>query len=127
MTTSLKDVMKGLQPDRQKRIATEADRLHAEYLTLQDLRKAKALTQTNLAETLGIRQATVAQMEKRSDLLLSTLRNYVEAMGGSLSLMVEFPDRKPVVLDGLGDTGGPSRNLKKDGRPLTRGQMRIPG
>jgi DNA-binding XRE family transcriptional regulator len=113
MTTSLKDVMKGLQPDRQKRIATEADRLHAEYLTLRDLRKAKALTQTNLAETLGIRQATVAQMEKRSDLLLSTLRSYVEAMGGSLSLMVEFPDRKPVVLDGLGDTEEPSRNLKR--------------
>ena len=113
MTTSLKDVMKGLQPDRQERIATEAVRLHAEYLTLQDLRKAKELTQTNLAETLGIRQATVAQMEKRSDLMLSTLRSYVEAMGGSLSLMVEFPDRKPVVLDGLGDTEEPSRKLKK--------------
>lgn len=113
MTTSLKDVMKGLQPDRQERITTEADRLHAEYLTLQDLRKAKELTQTNLAETLGIRQATVAQMEKRSDLMLSTLRSYVEAMGGSLSLIVEFPDRKPVVLDGLGDTEEPSRKLKK--------------
>lgn len=113
MTTSLKDIMKGLQPDRQERIATEADRLHTEYLTLQDLRKAKELTQTNLAETLGIRQATVAQMEKRSDLMISTLRSYVEAMGGSLSLIVEFPDRKPVVLDGLGDTEQLSGKLKK--------------
>jgi DNA-binding XRE family transcriptional regulator len=75
MTPSLKDVMKGLQPDRQKRIATEADRLQADYLTLQDLRKAKELTQTNLAKTLGIRQATVAQMEKRSELMLSMLRS----------------------------------------------------
>lgn len=116
MTASLKDIIKGLQPDRQERITAEADRLHAEYLTLQDLRKAKELTQTNLAETLGIRQATVSQMEKRSDLMLSTLRSYVEAMGGSLSLMVEFPDRTPVVLDGLGDTEEPSRKLKKAGR-----------
>jgi DNA-binding XRE family transcriptional regulator len=104
MTTSLKNIMKGLEPDRRKRIEEEAKRLHAEYLTLQDLRKAKALTQTNLAKTLGIRQASVAQMEKRSDLMLSTLRSYVEAMGGSLKLLVEFPDRKAVILDGLGDT-----------------------
>lgn len=120
MTTSLKDVMKGLHPDRQAKIAAEAERLHAEYLTLQELRKAKELTQTNLAETLGIRQATIAQMEKRSDLMLSTLRSYVEAMGGSLKLMVEFPDKKPVFLEGLGDTEEPaakSRKVTQDAHP----------
>ena len=86
----------------------EADRLHAEYLTLQEIRKAKELTQTQLAEMLGIRQATVAQMEKRSDLMLSTLRSYIEAMGGKLNLMVEFPDRPPVSLDGLSNPDKPS-------------------
>ena len=80
--------------------------MRQESLTLQDLRKRKALTQTQLAETLGIRQATVAQMEKRSDLLISTLRNYVEAMGGRLDLVVAFPDRVPVHLDGLGGPDG---------------------
>ncbi|PLW76552.1 helix-turn-helix domain-containing protein [Cohaesibacter celericrescens] len=104
MGTSLKDKMNQLSPDRQARINAEADRLHEEYLTLQQLRKAKDMTQVQLAETLGIRQASVAQMEKRSDLMLSTLRSYVEAMGGKLNLMVEFPDRAPVLLDGLTDT-----------------------
>ncbi|MCB1430094.1 MAG: helix-turn-helix transcriptional regulator [Nitratireductor sp.] len=119
MTTSLKDVMKGLHPDRQARIAGEAERLHAEYLTLQELRKAKELTQTNLADTLGIRQATIAQMEKRSDLMLSTLRSYVEAMGGSLKLMVEFPNKRPVILEGLGDTEEPSDRHRKAVRDVT--------
>lgn len=119
MTTALKDILDGLEPARRKRIEDEAERLHADYLTLQDLRKARELTQTNLAETLGIKQATIAQMEKRSDLLLSTVRSYVEAMGGSLQLLVEFPDRKPVVLDGLGDTGEPAPKAQ-DGKPRAR-------
>ncbi|MEM5583784.1 XRE family transcriptional regulator, partial [Roseibium sp. AS2] len=66
--------------------------------------QAKELTQVQLAKTLGIRQATVAQMEKRSDLMLSTLRSYVEAMGGKLKLSVEFPNHEALVLTGLGDT-----------------------
>ena len=95
-----KDV--AVRPDRRERIEAETERLHQEYPTLQDLRKAKALTQTQLAETLGIRQSTVAQMEKRSDHLISTLRSYIEAMGGRLDLVVAFPDRVPVHLGGLG-------------------------
>ncbi len=109
MGKSLNDKMNELPGARRERILAEADRLHAEYLTLQELRKAKKLTQVQLAEVLNIRQATIAQMEKRSDLMLSTLRSYVEAMGGKLSLMVEFPDRAPVSLEGLGDTEEPPR------------------
>jgi len=89
---------------RRERILAEVDRLQAEYLTIQELRKARRLTQAQLAEVLNIRQATVAQMERRSDLMLSTLRRHVEAMGGKLTLTVEFPDRAPVSLEGLGDT-----------------------
>ena len=48
-------------------------------------------------------------MEKRGDLMLSTLRGYVEAMGGTLSLTVAFPDRAPVSLEGFGDTEEPLR------------------
>ena len=104
----LKEKMAQLSPERQKRIGDEAQKLHAEYLTLQELRKAKELTQVQLAETLGIRQATIAQMEKRTDLMISTVRGYVEAMGGKLKLLVEFPDHAAVSLDGLGDTDEPS-------------------
>ena len=107
MGKSLKEKLNALPKTRRKRILAEADRLHAEYLTLQDLRKARKLTQTQLAEVLNIRQASVAQMEKRSDLMLSTLRSYVEAMGGKLNLTVEFSDREPVFLEGFGDTEEP--------------------
>ena len=70
------------------------------------------MTQTQLAEMLGVRQATIAKMEKRSDLMISTLRNYVEAMGGRLSLIVEFPGRMPVHLSGLGDVEEPASSSK---------------
>lgn len=90
----------------------EADRLHTEHLTLQELRKAKEMTQVQLAETLGIQQATVAKYERQSDLLLSTLTSCVRAMGGNLKLMVEFPGKAPVALEGLGDTEEPRRRRR---------------
>lgn len=99
MATSLEDMLDRLPAKRRKKIEREAAQLAAEYLTLQQLRKAQAITQVELAERLGVRQATIAQMEKRSDMLLSTLRNTVRAMGGDLKVTVEFPDKEPVVLD----------------------------
>ena len=108
MPTTLKAKIAGLAPERRERIEAETERLHQEYLTLQQLRKAKELTQVQLAETLGIRQATIAKTEKRSDLMISTLRSYVEAMGGRLDLIVEFPGRLPVRLGGLGDVEQPA-------------------
>ena len=68
---------------------------------MRELRHARKLTQVRMAKTLGITQDSVSRLEKRSDLLLSTLRKTVEAMGGSLSLVAEFPDRAPVVLSGI--------------------------
>lgn len=109
MARSLEDKLAALDPARRAAIEAEADRLHTEYLTLQELRKAKDFTQVQLAETLGIKQATVAKYERQSDLLLSTLTSYVQAMGGNLKLMVEFPGKAPVALEGLGDTEEPRR------------------
>ena len=70
-------------------------------MTLQQLRRAQDMTQTHLAKQLGKSQVTIAQMEKRTDLLLSTLRHYVEALGGRLDLVVRFPDQPPVILKQL--------------------------
>ena len=78
-----------------------AARLIAEEMTLRDLRKARNQTQARVAKELGINQENVLRLEQRSDLLLSTLRGYVEAMGGKLSLMAEFPDRPPVAIAGI--------------------------
>jgi transcriptional regulator with XRE-family HTH domain len=72
-------------------------------MTLWDLRKARELTQERMAELLKIRQDSISKLEKPSDLLLSTLRSYVKAMGGKLQLTARFPDRPPVVLSGLAE------------------------
>ena len=112
MARTLKDKLAALDPARRAGVEAEADRLHTEYLKLKELRKAKDFTQVQLAETLGIQQATVAKYERQSDLLLSTLSRYVQAMGGSLKLMVEFPGKKPVALDGLGETEEPRRGSR---------------
>ena len=114
MGKTLNEKLNQLPEVRREKILAETDRLQAEYLTLQNLRKAKKLTQTQLADILNIRQATIARMEKRNDLMLSTLRNYVEAMGGKLSLTVEFLDQPPVVLKGLGDTERPPSLLNTE-------------
>jgi predicted transcriptional regulator len=59
------------------------------------------LTQQRLAESLGVGQDQICKLEQRSDLLLSTLRSYIEAMGGKLTIMAEFPKHKPVLLSGI--------------------------
>jgi transcriptional regulator with XRE-family HTH domain len=109
MARTLQDKLAAIDAARRANVEAEADRLHTEYLTLQELRKAKEMTQVQLAETLGIQQATVAKYERQSDLLLSTLTSYVRAMGGNLKLMVEFPGKAPIALDGLGETEEPRR------------------
>ena len=101
MPTNVQKKMKHLSATRRKKIEARAAELIAEEMSLRDLRKALTLTQKRIAETLGIGQDSVSRLEKRSDLLLSTLRSYIEAMGGSLSLIAEFPNREPVSLSGL--------------------------
>lgn len=89
--------------DDRAKIDARARQLIAEELTMRDLRKARALTQAKVGAMLGIGQEHVSRLEQRSDMLLSTLAGYVEAMGGTLKLVVEFPDRGPVALTKLAD------------------------
>ena len=101
MPTNVNDIIKKLSPAQRKRVEARAGQLVAEEMSLRELRQAHKLTQERVAETLGIGQDQVSRLEQRSDLLLSTLRSYVEAMGGRLTLVAEFPKRKPVVLSGI--------------------------
>lgn len=99
----LQNIWDNLSEDRKQRIQAHADELEAQYLNLQTLRKTAGLTQAHLSETLNMPQSNVSRLEKSSDMLLSTLRNYVEAVGGKLNLTVELPDQPPITLAGLGD------------------------
>ena len=103
MSTNVNDKIKKLSPPQRKKVEARADELIAEEMTLRELRHARKLTQVRMAKTLGITQDSVSRLEKRSDLLLSTLRKTVQAMGGNLSLVAEFPDRAPVVLSGIAE------------------------
>lgn len=98
MAKKLDDLMAALPKDRQKRVEARA----MELATLKDLRQAVQQTQEQMAAALGVRQDTISRLEKRSDMLLSTMRHYVESMGGKLELVAKFPDRPPVVIDHLG-------------------------
>jgi hypothetical protein len=101
MAASLEDKLARLPGDRRAKVDARAAELIAEEMTLRDLRRALDRTQVRLARELGVKQETVSRLEKRSDMLLSTLLGYVEAMGGELDLIAKFPDRPPVRLKTL--------------------------
>lgn len=103
MARNVNDIIKRLSAAQRKKVEARAVQLIAEEMTLREVRKARKLTQQKIARSLRIGQEGVSKIEKRSDLLISTLRSYVEAMGGQLSLVAEFPDRKPVVLSGIAE------------------------
>ena|SRR5579863_4692245 len=103
MSRNVDDIIKKLTPAQRKKVEIRAAQLIAEEMTLRQLRQACKLTQEKVAKSLHIGQEGVSKLEKRSDLLISTLRDYVKAMGGQLSLIVEFPDREPIILSGIAD------------------------
>ena len=80
------------------------------------MRRLRKLTQARLSKKLKIGQEGVSRIEKRTDLYISTLRSYVEGVGGKLKLVVELPDRPPVILAGLGEDGRQKNDQKEAGK-----------
>jgi len=91
MTKKWSDIRRKHSPKVEERIRRRVEAA-AQVMTLDQLRRARALTQVELAKALKINQGAVSTMEKRTDMYVSTLRNYVEAMGGSLKITAEFPE-----------------------------------
>lgn len=101
MSKTLKQVMKELPAQRRKPIEQRSADLIQEQLTLRQLRRDLNLTQDNMSDFLEVKQGHISKIENRSDMLISTLRDYIEALGGELELVVRLPGRKPVKLDGI--------------------------
>lgn len=99
--TTLTERIDKLSEARRKKVKERAKALLAEEMSLQELRKARKQTQVRVARKLGINQENVSRLERRSDLLISTLSGYVDALGGKLSMVVEFPGRPPIALTGI--------------------------
>ena len=120
MGRSIDEVIAGLPKARRDRIKRKSVRLAREMIdhadSLGEIRKAMSKTQTEIARELGVGQVAVAQLEKRSDLLLSTLQRYVRAAGAELSLVVHTRQGAKIVLQSLGDLGRKKNGATKPGR-----------
>lgn len=102
---TLDEMISELPAEQQQQVERRAAQLIAEEMTMRELRKARRMTQTELAKALGVKQEQVSRIEQRTDLHISTLRRSVEALGGKLSLVAEFPDGGPVVVSGFEGIG----------------------
>jgi len=116
MTVNIREKIAKLNSAQRKKVAARAGELIAEEMSLRQLRKARKLTQARVAKLLGVTQDSVSRLEKRSDLLLSTLRKTVKAMGGEVRIVAEFPDRRPVVLFELSSSDPAKRSIRRPRR-----------
>ncbi len=88
--SEFRDLTKDFTPERRARVEARKAELRA-AMPLHELRKARALTQKALGEALNVNQPAVAKLERRADMYVSNLRAYIEAMGGKLNIVAEFP------------------------------------
>lgn len=103
MGRTLDEIIAEMPKARQKKIKARAKELIEEYESLRALRKDARFSQERIAKKLGISQPAVSKMERQTDMNLSTIRNYVEALGGALELVIRLPGRAPVRLERLED------------------------
>jgi transcriptional regulator with XRE-family HTH domain len=91
MARKFSELRAKMAPDAQARAAARAEAMLLE-MQLQELRKARQVTQVDLAKAMNIEQAAVSKLERREDMYVSTLREYIKALGGELKLVASFPD-----------------------------------
>jgi DNA-binding XRE family transcriptional regulator len=106
MGRRLDDVIAALPEDRRERLEARFAEMKAEVESLGELRRVAGKAQAEIASTLNIKQPSVSKIEKQADMYLSTLKSYVEAVGGQLELIVRLPSHAPLRLERLGDVLG---------------------
>jgi transcriptional regulator with XRE-family HTH domain len=92
------DYMKKLKPEQRAKVQEMARQLIDEEKSLREIRKARECSQTELAQKMGMNQGDLSKFERRTDMYLSTVRQYVEALGGTLELVANFPDTGAVKI-----------------------------
>ena len=91
MAHKWREIRGTFSPEQEVEIARRVKQA-AGVMTLYQLREARSLTQVNLAKVLNVNQGAVSRMEKRTDMYVSTLRNFIQAMGGQLQVKAIFPE-----------------------------------
>jgi len=103
MGRNLNQIIAELPAERQERIEARYQELRQEVEGLRELRQIVGKAQLDIATALNIKQPSVSKIEKQTDMYLSTLRSYVEAIGGKLELVVKLPKRPALRLQQIGD------------------------
>lgn len=103
MARSINEIIAELPPERQAEIEARYQVLKQEVEGLREMRQLAGKAQEDIATALNIKQPSVSKIEKQADMYLSTLRSYVEAIGGKLELTVKLPGRPALRLQGLSD------------------------
>src|SRR5580698_844981 len=102
MARNFKELQQKMDPEsrvnNRQRVRDELQRM-----ALDELRSAKQLTQADMAEMLNVPQSSISRIERRADMYLSTLRNYVHALGGVLQIQAVFPDSDTVAISRFGE------------------------
>lgn len=96
---TLTDYLEALPRDRKEKVSARAKEILAEEMSLQELRKAKQQSQQKLAEILHVKQGEISKIEHRTDMYVSTLRDYIEAIGGTLEITATFPNSPPIKIN----------------------------
>jgi len=91
MAKKFQNLRNKMSQERLEKIDAMTKNMLAE-MPMHELRRARHLSQQQLADELDIKQASVSKLERRTDLYISTLRRYIEAMGGELTLQAHFPE-----------------------------------
>jgi transcriptional regulator with XRE-family HTH domain len=143
MARNYKELQAKMDPadraENRQRVREELQRM-----ALEELRGARQLTQADMAEMLDVPQSSISRIERRADMYLSTLRNYIHAAGGELRIQAVFPDggmvvidrfgdyeERPYVVDAMAEKGGVfrlrARPLHHQGAPFSTKPFRISG
>ena len=94
------ELTKDFTPERLQRIEAKKAELRA-TMPLHELRQAQIMTQKRLSELLAVNQPAISKMERRADMYISTLRSYIEALGGQLKIVAEFPEGEVAITNFL--------------------------
>lgn len=103
MGRSLNAVLDALPEERRREIDARYRELVSELESLKALRRDLGISQEKIAESMGMTQPAVSKVENEADMLVSTLRKYVEALGGELDIIIRLPHRAPIRLNSLSD------------------------
>jgi DNA-binding XRE family transcriptional regulator len=121
MATSFKTLREQMSPERRARVEARTKKLLAE-MPLHELRQALHLSQQRLSEILGLKQSSISKVENQTDMYVSTLRSYIEALGGELQIVANLPTGT-VYITRFDKIQAPAKRATGSARPAGAGTI----